>query len=279
MGHELLAKLTDLTRALRETPIVKLDVEGMNLFAKLEGHNPIGSLKDRPALWILRNAALRGEIDEGTTLVESSSGNFASAVAFIAHAVGLDFIPVIDPNISSSYEAFLRQICSDVVKVTERDEVGGYLQARLRKVEDLCRATENAFWTNQYGNLDAIDAHRRFTGEEICAQLDQLDYVFIGVSTGATIAGVSQRLKERFPRVRVVAVDAEGSVIFGGPSKRRYIPGLGASVRSRLLEGALIDEVVIVPERAWGAPKIVIISVDLPAPLAPISDTSSPART
>jgi cysteine synthase A len=196
----------------------------------------------------LRNAALRGEIDEGTTLVESSSGNFASALAFVARSVGLKFVPVIDPNISSSYEAFLRQNCSKVVKVNESEGGEGFLQARLRKVEEFCRSNENAFWTNQYGNLDAIDAHRCLTGEEICAQVDELDYVFIGVSTGATIAGVSQRLKERFPRVRIVAVDAEGSTIFGGPSKRRHIPGLGASVRSKLLDHALIDEVVIVPE-------------------------------
>jgi cysteine synthase A len=248
MSQDLSAKITGLLPVLRETPVVELNEEGMHLFAKLEGHNPVGSLKDRPALWILRNGVLRGEIDDQTTLVESSSGNFASALAFFAHILGLDFIPVIDPNISSSYETFLRQLCKTVVKVTERDERGSYLGTRLQKVKELCSTIENAFWSNQYGNIDAMEAHYRFTGEEICTQFHELDYVFIGVSTGATLAGVSRRLKERFPHVHIVAVDAEGSVIFGGPAKKRYIPGIGASFRTELVDHALIDDVVIVSE-------------------------------
>jgi N-(2-amino-2-carboxyethyl)-L-glutamate synthase len=248
MSKKLSVKISGLLRTLRETPIVKVNEEGMHLFAKLEGHSPIGSLKDRPALWILQNATLRGEITESTTLIESSSGNFASAVAFFAHALGLKFIPVIDPNISIFYETLLQRLCTTVVKVTERDEAGSFLGTRLKKVTELCDTTEGAFWTNQYGNLDAVDAHYRFTGEEICAQFNELDHVFIGVSTGATIAGTSRRLKEKFPHVRIVAVDAEGSTIFGGPSKKRYISGIGASVRSKLLDHAQIDDVVIVPE-------------------------------
>jgi cysteine synthase A len=248
MSQKLSAKIAGLLHMLRETPVVKLSDERMRIFAKLEGNNPVGSLKDRPALWILHNAVMRGELDEGTTVIESSSGNFASAVAFYAHFLELDFVPVIDPNISSSYEAFLRQLCSNVVKVTERDPTGGFLATRLQKVKELCETTENSFWPNQHGNHDAIEAHYRFTGEEICAQFDELDYIFIGVSTGGTIAGVSQRVKEKFPHVRVVAVDAEGSVIFGGPSKKRNIPGIGASMRSKLVDQALIDDVVIVSE-------------------------------
>lgn len=248
MGQDLSAKIAGLLPMLRETPVVELREEGMHLFAKLECHNPVGSLKDRPALWILRNGALRGEIGDRTTILESSSGNFASALAFFTHVLGLDFIPVIDPNISVSYETFLRQLCKTVVKVTERDERGSYLGTRLQKIKELGSTLENVFWTNQYGNVDAIDAHYRFTGEEICAQFHELDYVFIGVSTGATLAGVSRRLKERFPRVHIVAVDAEGSVIFGGPAKKRYIPGIGASFRTELVDHASLDDVVLVSE-------------------------------
>lgn len=248
MNKELFTKITGLQRLLRETPIVRLKEERMQLFAKLEGYGPVGSLKDRPALWILRNAALRDEIDEATTLIESSSGNFASALAFFAHILRLKFVPVIDPNISASHEMFLRRLCSTVVKVSERDGGGGFLGTRLQMVKELRETTQNVFWTNQYGNVDAIDAHYRFTGQEICAQMSELDYVFIGVSTGATIAGVSRRIKEKFRNARVVAVDAEGSTIFGGAPKRRYISGLGATVRSKLLDHALIDDVVIVPE-------------------------------
>src|SRR5207244_10513232 len=99
----LLTRLDQLGRTLRPTPHVPLAVEHMNVFAKLEYVNPVGSIKDRPAYWILKRAAERGEICDETTVIESSSGNFASALAAFTRLVGLKFIPVIDPNISGTY--------------------------------------------------------------------------------------------------------------------------------------------------------------------------------
>jgi len=221
----------------------------MRLFAKLEYVNPVGSIKDRPAFWILKRAAQRGEICDETTVIESSSGNFAAALAAFTRLVGLRFIPVIDPKISSTYESFLRRICPRVVKVKELDDTGGYLKTRLAMVKHLCATVPNAYWTNQYGNLDAMEAHYELTAGEICAEFDSLDYVFIGVSTGATIAGVSRRLKERYPNIRVIAVDTEGSVIFGGAPRKRHIPGIGSSIVPSLLSHAEIDDVVLIPER------------------------------
>src|ERR671923_2844164 len=210
----LAPRLEELRRTLRPTPHVPLAMEGVNLFAKLEYVNPVGSIKDRPAFWILKRAAERGEIDDETTVIESSSGNFASALAAFTRLVGLQFIPVIDPNISSTYESFLRRLCPRVVKVEERDDTGGFLKTRLEMVKHLCATIPNAYWTNQYGNLDAVEAHYELTAAEICADFDSLDYAFIGVSTAGTIAGVSRRLKERYPRVRIIAVDSESSAIF-----------------------------------------------------------------
>ena len=228
-------------------------MEGVDLFAKLEYVNPIGSIKDRPAFWILKRAAERGQISENTTVIESSSGNFASALAAFTRLVGLRFIPVIDPNVSSTYESFLRRICDTVVKVDERDDTGGFLKTRLQMVEHLCMTVPNAYWTNQYGNPDAADAHYQLTAGEICAEFDSLDYVFIGVSTGGTIAGMSRRLKERYPNVRIIAVDTQGSVIFGDTPRKRHIPGVGSSIVPPLVAQALIDDVVLIPERETAA--------------------------
>jgi len=221
----------------------------MNLFAKLEYANPVGSIKDRAAYWILTRAAERGEISEETTVIESSSGNFAAALAAFTHLVGLRFIPVIDPNISSTYESFLRRLCPTVVKVEERDDTGGFLKTRLQKVKELCATIPNAYWTNQYGNPDAMEAHYELTASEICADFASLDYIFIGVSTAGTIAGVSRRLKEHYPNIRVIAVDTEGSAIFGGTPRKRHIPGVGSSMVPELLSHAKIDDVVLIPER------------------------------
>src|SRR5439155_13427685 len=184
-GLSLVTRLERLRKTLRPTPHVRLAVERMNLFAKLEYLNPVGSIKDRPAYWILKRAAERGEICDETTVIESSSGNFASALAAFTRLVALRFIPVIDPNISSTYESFLRRTCSTVVKVEDRDDTGGFLKTRLQMVKHLCDTTPNAYWTNQYGNPDAMEAHYELTGGEICADFGSLDFVFIGVSTGA----------------------------------------------------------------------------------------------
>src|SRR5262245_49880484 len=248
-ASNLLTRLQQLRKTLRPTPHVPLAVEGMDLFAKLEYVNPVGSIKDRPAFWILKRAAERGEIGDQTTVIESSSGNFASALAAFTRLVGLKFIPVIDPNISGTYESFLRRLCPTVVKVEERDDTGGFLKTRLQMVKHLCATIPNAYWTNQYGNPDAVDAHYELTGGEICADFDTLDYVFIGVSTGGTIAGISRRLKERYPKVRIIAVDTQGSVIFGDTPRKRHIPGVGSSIVPPQLSQARIDDVVWVPER------------------------------
>jgi N-(2-amino-2-carboxyethyl)-L-glutamate synthase len=244
----LVTRLEQLRKTLRPTPHVPLVMEGMHLFAKLEYVNPVGSIKDRPAFWILKRAAERGEIGDETTVIESSSGNFASALAAFTRLVGLRFIPVIDPNISSTYESFLRRLCPTVVKVEERDDTGGFLKARLDMVQHLCATTPNAFWTNQYGNPDAVEAHYELTAGEISAEFDELDFAFIGVSTGGTIAGMSRRLKERYPNIRIIAVDTKGSVIFGDAPRKRHIPGVGSSIVPPLLSRALIDDVVLIPE-------------------------------
>jgi cysteine synthase A len=228
---------------------VQLEAEGMKLFAKLEFMNAIGSIKDRSALWILKCAAERGDINEETTIVESSSGNFACALAVITRLVGLRFIPVIDPNISPTYESFLRRLCPDMVKVEERDDTGGFLKTRLRTVAQLCRTVPNSFWTDQYANLDALEVHYQLTAGEVCDDFDVLDYAFISVSTAGTIAGMSRRLKQQYPRVRIIGVDSEGSAIFGDKPRKRHIPGIGSSIVPPLVSHAQIDDVVLVPER------------------------------
>ncbi|MGK4006132.1 2,3-diaminopropionate biosynthesis protein SbnA [Sorangium sp. So ce1036] len=250
MGKEqdLRARAETLVSMLRETPVVRLEHEHVDLFVKLEYCNAVGSIKDRPALFILKRAIERGEIEPGTTVVESSSGNFAIALAAYAGLLGLDFIPVIDPHVSTVNEHVLRSLCARVVKVEERDDTGGFLKTRLARVQSICARLPRSYWPNQYRNPDGMMAHFHTTGHEICRAFTELDFVFVGVSSAGTVAGLSRRLKEHFRGIKIVAVDAEGSVIFGGPPRPRRIPGIGAGVVPDLLREALIDDVVIVPE-------------------------------
>ncbi|WKD33862.1 2,3-diaminopropionate biosynthesis protein SbnA [Streptomyces xanthophaeus] len=244
----LVERIRQLRNGLAGTPLIPLEDDELNIVAKLEFCNPTGSTKDRSALWILEQAIVRGEILHGTTVVESSSGNFALALAFYCRLLGIPFVPVIDPNCNAGTEEHLRTLCTRVERVVDLDATGGYLKTRLARVQDLLTELPHAYWPNQYANPDALEAHYRFTAGELVKDAGVIDYLFVGVGTGGTIAGVSRRVKEEFPQCVVVAVDTEGSVIFGGPPRKRRIPGIGSSIVPPLCEQALIDDVEIVSE-------------------------------
>ncbi len=237
-----------LRKAIGRTPLLRLEDDRVELFIKLETHNLSGSIKDRPALHILSKAFAEGLVDRDTVVVESSSGNFAIALATICRALDVEFVPVIDININPANEQVLRTLCRRVELVSERDETGGCLLTRLARVKEMCAQLPDAFWPDQYSNPWNAEAHRLGTGTEICDALPTLDYLFIGVSSGGTVTGASQIVKQRFPEARVVAVDIEGSVIFRPEPKKRYIPGMGSSMRPSILDGAQIDDVAFVSE-------------------------------
>ncbi|OKI50898.1 2,3-diaminopropionate biosynthesis protein SbnA [Micromonospora sp. CB01531] len=246
----LMRHVESLAAAMMPTPLVPLADERLDLYAKLEFSNFSGSAKDRSALWILRQAILREQVTRKSVLVESSSGNFAIALASLCASLGLEFVPVIDSNVNRSTENFLRALSSRVERVHDIDDTGGFLKSRLRRVQDLRAELPDSYWPNQYANTDGADAHYRFTASELCDALDRITHVFVGVGTAGTIAGLSRRLKKTDPRVRVIAVDVEGSVIFGGTPGRRRIPGIGSSIIPPLLQHALIDETLLVSEYA-----------------------------
>ncbi len=242
------SRLKQLGKAIGGTPLLRLEDERLDLYLKLETHNLSGSVKDRPALHILTRALDQGLVDQDTIVVESSSGNFAIALATICRSLDLEFVPVIDINVNPANEQVLRTLCDRVELVTKRDETGGCLLTRLARVKEMCEEIPNAYWPNQYENPWNAESHKLGTGTEICDELPRLDYLFVGVSSGGTVTGMSQIVKERFPAARVVAVDIEGSVIFDSRPKKRFIPGMGSSMRPRILDGARIDEVVHVSE-------------------------------
>ena len=110
------------------------------------------------------------------------------------------------------------------------------------------RSDPNAVWLNQYANVANKNAHARQTGDEIASEFDSVDWIFVGTGTTGTLAGVSERLRQKFPGVKVVAVEPVGSVTFGGAPSKRNIPGIGTSVRPKLADFAKPDRIVEVSE-------------------------------
>ncbi|MBH5320097.1 2,3-diaminopropionate biosynthesis protein SbnA [Paenibacillus sp. GSMTC-2017] len=236
-----------------DTPLVhlgrlfpQLDVE---VIAKLEYMNPGGSMKDRPARYIIEQGLKKGTIQPNTHIVESTSGNLGIALAMMGRLYGLAVTCVVDPKISSTNLKIIRQMGANIEMVTEPDEKGGYLITRIQRVHQLLEKIPNSMWVNQYANDDNWRAHYEGTGSEIVDQLDYADILVAGVSTSGSIMGTSRRMKEKFPNLQVVAVDALGSIIFDGPPASRDLPGIGASRVPEILNRNEIDRVIHVNDR------------------------------
>ncbi len=249
IDQPLLDRVDALLRDLPRTRVVRLPHPGIQLYAKMESENRTGSAKDRAAIWILREAVRRGDITRNTTVVESSSGNFARSLASFLDVLGVPFVPVLDPNVNAVTEQTLRGLCARVEKVTERDATGGYLTSRLARVAELRAELSHVYWPDQYTNPDGARGHYELTAPELLEEVGRVDYLFVGVGTGSTINGLSHRLRAQQPDATVVAVDVEGSAIFGAPPARRLIPGIGSSLRPPLVDAARISEVVVLSER------------------------------
>ena len=237
--------------AVGNTPLVRLrakELEHVNAFAKLENTNPTGSVKDRPAKYILDSLLASGRINRETLIIESSSGNFGIALSAATSRRGMRFRCIIDPRINPANEMLIRALGAEVAKVTELDYAGGYLHTRIKLAQELVATVPNSYWVNQYGNPLNAEAYSNTLAQELCDEFPKIDYAFIGVSSGGTITGVSQRLKEVYPDIKIIAVDAVGSVIFGGAPCARWIPGIGASVVPPILKDAKIDEVMMIEE-------------------------------
>lgn len=239
--------------AIGNTPLVRLArvLPGIEfqLYAKLEFLNPGGSTKDRPAISILRHGLETGEIRRGTVVVESSSGNMGIGLAQACAYFGLRFICVIDPKTTAQnirlLEAYGAEV--DLVDVPDR-ETGEYLHARINRVQTILRTIKDSFWPNQYANLNNPIAHHQTMHETITALQGKLDYLFCAASTCGTMRGCAEYLRDHQIKAKVYAVDAVGSIIFGGEKAKRLIPGHGAALRPELFQARLADECIKVTD-------------------------------
>lgn len=235
------------------TPLIKLSNlfqnSGFEVYAKMELLNPGGSAKDRPALRMIQEAWKEGRIRPGTVIVESSSGNMAISLAMICKYLGLRFISVIDPRTTETNIQILKALDAKIDYVAEPDpETGEFLPARLTRVQQLLAEIPGSFWPNQYGNANNYLAHYHTTMKEIVTELGRVDYLFCCVSTCGTIRGLAEYARDHGLKTKFVAVDAQGSVIFGGNKGSRRFPGLGAGIVPPFCKKALIDHIVYVSD-------------------------------
>ena len=236
----------DATKLIGNTPLVKLNhlTEGLEatVLGKLEFYNPANSVKDRIGVSIIDAAEASGELKEGGTIVEGTSGNTGIALAWVGAARGYKVVLAMPETMSKERRALLRAYGAELVLTPGAEGMKGAVAA----AEKIAQERPGAVLARQFANAANPAIHRATTAEEIWADTDgAVDILVAGIGTGGTITGVGQVLKERKPGVKVIAVEPEESPILnGGQPGPHKIQGIGANFVPDILDREVYDEVI-----------------------------------
>ena len=239
---------SEIGKTIGSTPMVRLNRMSRGLeaeiTAKLEFFNPLSSVKDRIAASMIAAGEKDGRIDEQTLIVEPTSGNTGIALAFICAARGYRLCLTMPETMSMERRKLLQHLGARLVLTPGAKGMKGAIEEARKIVSE----EKNAFMPDQFSNPANPRIHRETTAEEIWKDTDgKVDVFVAGVGTGGTITGVGQVIKARNPELRVVAVEpADSAVLSGGDPGAHKIQGIGAGFIPKVLDRALIDEVVTV---------------------------------
>lgn len=231
-----------LTRLDIPTPLrdVTVTVGGRrrHVLLKLESAHPLGSIKARTAAALLDRLSSFGTLAPGMTIVESSSGNLGVALAALGRARGMQVRVVVDPKTTGANLAAIEAAGGSLEMVHEADATGGYLSARLKRVQELLDEIDGSAWTNQYTSPANPEAHYYGTGLEIVRSVPTAGAVFVACSTGGTYAGVRARVRASGLPIKVIPVDVPGSAALHEAAGKRLLTGIGSSVPSAFVSPA-----------------------------------------
>ncbi len=237
-----------ITELIGQTPIVRLNrltgTEDAEVYLKLEYFNPGSSVKDRIALAMIEAAEKDGNIKQGDTIIEPTSGNTGIGLAMIAAAKGYKSVLVMPETMSMERRNLLRAYGAELVLTPGVDGMNGPNGA-IKTAEKL--AAENGWYMpQQFKNEANPEIHKLTTGPEIVESMgDQLDAFIAGIGTGGTITGAGQVLKEHYPDIHIVAVEpADSPVLSGGKPGPHKIQGIGAGFIPEILDTEIYDEII-----------------------------------
>ena len=235
----------NMLELIGKTPMVRINKVNKgcaNIIAKLEYFNPAGSIKDRPALYMLEQAEKKGLVNSDTVIIEPTSGNTGIGLAFACAIKGYRMILTMPETMSLERRLLLKGYGAELV-LTEG--VKG-MQGAVEKAEQLHKEIKNSFIPQQFSNPDNPESHYKTTAEEIWHDTEgKIDILVAGVGTGGTISGIAKRLKELNNDVKIVAVEPESSQVLAGKSATAHkIQGVGANFIPDNFDRSLVDEII-----------------------------------
>lgn len=253
----------DMIAAIGNTPLIKLkkasEETGCTILGKAEFMNPGQSVKDRAALYIIKDAEAKGLLKPGGTIVEGTAGNTGIGIALVANALGYKSVIVIPETQSQEKKDMLRLAGAELIEVPAvpyKDE-NNYVKYSGRLAAELAETSANgAIWANQFDNVANRQAHIETTGPEIWQQTDgKVDGFTCAIGTGGTLAGTAIYLKEQNPDIRIAAADPMGASMYHwfkhGELKAEgtsITEGIGQGRVTANIEGAPIDDAYQIPD-------------------------------
>ena len=239
--------LGDVSQSIGRTPLVRvgrLCAGPGSLLAKLEGANPLGSVKDRIALAMIEAAERDGKLAPGAEIIEPTSGNTGIGLAFVGAVRGYRVTLAMPDSMSQERRAVLRALGAQLVLTPAAEGMKG----AIAKAQDLFSSRPGSFYPDQFNNPANPDVHYRTTAEEIwSATGGKVDVLVSGVGTGGTLTGTTRRLRELNPDLLCVAVEpAASAVISGAEPGPHLIQGIGAGFVPGNLDTTLIDEIITI---------------------------------
>lgn len=229
------------------TPLVKLSQFTMGkdtkaeICAKLEYFNPAGSVKDRAAAYMIKDAEEKGFLREGSVIIEPTSGNTGIGLAAVAASKGYKVILTMPDTMSIERRNLLKAYGAQIVLTEGAKGMAGAIE----KAEELLAQYEGSFMPSQFTNEANARAHYETTGPEIWNDTEgEIDIFVAGVGTGGTLTGTARYLKEKNPHIRIVAVEpAKSPILSGGEAGSHGLQGIGANFVPDVLDREIIDEV------------------------------------
>ena len=238
----------DITQTIGDTPLVRLNkiTQGLNaeILAKLELKNPLGSVKDRIGLAMIKAAEEQGYVNNDTIIVEPTSGNTGIALAFVCAIRKYRLILTMPETMSIERRKLLKHLGAEIILTPGSEGMKG----AINRAKELLLQHPNAYMPDQFSNSANPEIHRRTTAEEIWRDTNgDIDILVSGVGTGGTITGVSEVIKERRPSFKAVAVEpADSPVLSGGKPGPHKIQGIGAGFIPKVLNTKIIDEIITI---------------------------------